>query len=162
MWIDQRGSEILEAPECFRLLALAAKEDGVGRIAVSRRGAPIVQPVNFAYCDHGLLVRLGDGAMADAASGSLVAFEVDRVARSGSEAWSVLVRGLALEPEDPSPGYAVGPFVSIPGHRVLFIRADVVTGRRLSLRDVSDTDPATSTATGTATATATAVHERKG
>jgi nitroimidazol reductase NimA-like FMN-containing flavoprotein (pyridoxamine 5'-phosphate oxidase superfamily) len=140
MWIDERGSEILQVPECFRLLALAAKEDGVGRIAVSRPGAPIVQPVNFAYCDHGVFVRLGDGVMADAASGSLVAFEVDRVNPTRSEAWSVLVRGLALEQADHSPGHAPRPFVSIPGQRVLFIRADVITGRRLSLRNGPDGD----------------------
>src|SRR5271166_1471007 len=58
MWIDQRGSEVLGAPECHRLLALAAKEVGYGRLAVSREGAPVVVPVNFAWHEHQVLVRL--------------------------------------------------------------------------------------------------------
>ena len=29
MWIDQHGSEVLERTECFRLLAVAAKEHSI-------------------------------------------------------------------------------------------------------------------------------------
>lgn len=141
MWIDQRGSEILPVPECLRLLALAAKQEAVGRIAVSRSGAPIVQPVNFGYAEGRVFVRLGEGAIAGAALGALVAFEVDRVDRDASVAWSVLVRGLAVDAGEPSSSSqssvglsGIEPLVSVPGHRLIAIRTDVVTGRRLQLK----------------------------
>ena len=97
MWIDQRGSEILPWPECLRLLALAAKEDQFGRLAVNGGESPLVVPLNFTFHDRTLLVRIGPGRMRDLIPGSLVAFEVDRVEPDLGMAWSVLVRGLALE-----------------------------------------------------------------
>jgi len=137
MWIDQRGSEVLGAPECHRLLALAAKEVGYGRLAVSREGAPVVVPVNFAWHEHQVLVRLADGFLSSVVPGRLVAFEVDVVDQRAEEAWSVLARGLALE-VDPTDGptTAAGPrpLVPQPGDRLLAIRPDVVTGRRFPIQ----------------------------
>jgi Pyridoxamine 5'-phosphate oxidase len=134
VWIDQRGSEILGQAECLRLLALGAKEDGVGRLAVSRADAPIVQPVNFTYHEHQILIRLGEGFMADAAHGALVAFEVDRFDQGASVAWSVLVRGLAtVVAEEDATALAEAaprPVVPTPGLILLSIRPDAVTGRR--------------------------------
>jgi hypothetical protein len=134
MWIDQRGSEILTAPECLRLLAVAAKEDRVGRLAIADEQAPLVVPLNFTYYDGGVLVRIGPGRLSELVPGSLVAFEVDRVDPGAGEAWSVLVRGLAsaLVPAAGSPGADAmpQPWVPEPGETVLFIRPDVVTGRR--------------------------------
>ncbi|HUC36241.1 MAG TPA: pyridoxamine 5'-phosphate oxidase family protein [Acidimicrobiales bacterium] len=138
MWIDGRGSEVLSSAECLRLLAEAAKKGSIGRLAVSQDGAPIVHPVNFAYVDRQVVVRLGPGLMEHAAAGALVAFEVDEVDREGAKAWSVLVRGLATElavpahPDAARPGPA--PLVPEPGEKLLAVRADVVTGRRFQLR----------------------------
>lgn len=139
MWIDQRGSEVLSEPECLRLLALAAKGGYVGRLAVSGSAgqAPIVQPVNFAFHEHRVLVRLGGDHMAQAASEALVAFEVDSIERENGVAWSVLVRGLAthLTEADPAldePG--PHPLVPIAGEKLFAVRLDVVTGRRFALR----------------------------
>ncbi len=95
MWIDQRGSEILETPECLRLLAVAAKEDHVGRLAVTDGQSPLVVPLNFIFHDGGVFVRIGPGRLSELVPGSLVAFEVDRVETDRGMAWSVLVRGLA-------------------------------------------------------------------
>ena len=138
MWIDQRGSEVLASPECLQLLAEAAKKGAIGRIAVSQEQAPIVHPVNFAYRDHQVLVRLGPGLTLDAAEGGLVAFEVDQVDRDTATAWSVLVRGLATPlPESEPPDEAhldPAPFVPEPGEKLLAIRTDLVTGRRFELR----------------------------
>jgi hypothetical protein len=134
MWIDHHGSEVLPLSECLRLLALAAKEEGVGRLAVARPdAAPLIWPVNFAY-EHLLvlvLVRIGEGDMAEAASGALVAFETDRINRDAGDAWSVLVRGLATETSEHTVA-DIGGRLDAPdsGHRILAIRADVVTGRR--------------------------------
>ncbi len=140
MWVDQRGSEELALPECLRLLALAATEGLVGRIAVSSPQAPLVHPVNFWYQERSVLVQLGEGTMADSASDSLVAFEVDHVDRTNGRAWSVLVRGLATPLDDPARSEVVAsalpdPLVLRPGDIVLSIRPDVVTGRRFPLRD---------------------------
>ena len=138
MWIDQRGSEVLASPECLQLLAEAAKKGAIGRIAVSQEQAPIVHPVNFAYRDHEVLVRLGPGLTVDAAEGRLVAFEVDQVDRDTATAWSVLVRGLAtplLESEPPDEARPdPAPLVPEPGEKLLAIRTDVVTGRRFEPR----------------------------
>jgi hypothetical protein len=135
VWIDHHGSEVLPLSECLRLLALAAKAEGVGRLAVSRPdAAPLIWPVNFAYEHLRVLVRIGDGDMADAASGALVAFETDRIDRVVGSAWSVLVRGLATATTDHTFA-EIGSGLDAPdsGYRILAIRADVVTGRRQPL-----------------------------
>ena len=72
--IDQRGSEVVPLPECLRLLAEAAKQGAIGRLAVSQEQAPLVRPANFTYSDRCILVRLGPGIICDAAAGALVAF----------------------------------------------------------------------------------------
>ena len=135
MWIDQRGSEILAVPECLRLLAVAAKEDHVGRLVVTNGQSPVVVPLNFTFHDGGVLVRIGPGRLSELVPDSLVAFEVDRVETDRGMAWSVLVRGLAstLVPDTPHGGTMPEPWVPEPGHTVLFIRPDVVTGRRFHL-----------------------------
>jgi hypothetical protein len=136
MWTDQRGSEILLLPECLRLLAKAAKDGSIGRLGVSTAHAPIIQPVNFALHYHQVVLRLGPGLMAEAASGSLVAFEIDQVDCEAHLAWSVLVRGLALPVSEPALVASVVPIplVSAPGDIVLVVRLDVVTGRRFKLK----------------------------
>ena len=141
MWIDQRGSEVVPLPECLRLVAVAAKEGRPGRLAVSEQGGPLVHPVSFAYDDRRVIVRLGAGVMAEAATGALVAFEVDAVDHGEGCAWSVLVRGLAVpvgEGHGPLPAHI--PFVAVPspGDVVLAIRTDVVTGRRFRLHEGGD------------------------
>jgi hypothetical protein len=120
------------------LLAVAAKEDHVGRLAVTSGEAPLVVPLNFTYHDGGILVRIGPGRLSESVPGSLVAFEVDRVDTDRAEAWSVLVRGLAstVVSSSGTPGGAVPQtWVPEPGHTVLYIRPDVVTGRRFHLVD---------------------------
>ena len=142
MWIDQRGSEILSRPECLRLLALEAKVGGIGRLAVSRQGAPIVQPVNFVYRGGELFVLLGEGLLWDTAPGQLVALEVDKVDGEAGVAWSVLVRGLARAVGSAGPGMSGGesprPLAPVPGNHLVSLRVDVVTGRRFPL--VADRD----------------------
>jgi hypothetical protein len=137
MWVDRRGSEIIPLGECLRLLAVAAKQGEVGRLAVSRDQAPLVQPVNFSYRDRKIFVRLGTGAMGSTATGNLVAFEVDHLDRHMGQAWSVLVRGLAMAVEHGErlgdSHLAPTPLVPSPGDLILAIRLDVVTGRRFRL-----------------------------
>ena len=136
MWIDQRGSEILQTPECYRLLAVAAKEDHVGRLAVIDGRSPLVVPLNFTFHDRNVLVRIGPGLLSMLVPDSLVAFEVDRVEPDRGSAWSVLIRGLATKPDaaDNLPeGALPEPWVPEPGEELIAIRPDVVTGRRFRL-----------------------------
>ncbi len=136
MWLDQRGSEILTENECRRLLALAAKEIHLGRLAVPDVQAPLLVPLNFTVHDNFVLVRIGPGRLSELASGSLVAFEVDHVEPRPGQAWSVLVRGLAspVAPgETPPDAWMPQPWVPEPGEQILAIRPDIVTGRRFRL-----------------------------
>lgn len=137
MWLDQRGSEILETPECLRLLALAAKEGRIGRLAVNESQAPLVVPLNFTVHDHGVLIRIGPGRLSELVPGSLVSFEVDHVDPDAGNAWSVLVRGLASALDQGGPPLALPavprPLVPDPGDMIIVIRPDVVTGRRFGL-----------------------------
>ncbi len=133
---------MLPLAECARLLATAGKRGLTGRLAVSTDQAPLVQPVNFTYHDHQIVVRLGPGHLTDVIAGTLVAFEVDHVDRDAREAWSVLVRGLATPVEESGsvPGADVSPtpLVPVPGSMRFEVRLDVVTGRRFPLDGFDD------------------------
>lgn len=141
MWIDERGSEVLELPECRRLLALGAREGRHGHLGIADDVAPTVLPVNYAMHDLDIVILVGEGLF-QRIDEQLVAFQVDGITRAGSlglhevTPWSVLVQGLAME----EPVLAVGrqdPVVEVaePGHRVIRIRTDVVTGRRLGRQE---------------------------
>jgi hypothetical protein len=130
MWIDERGSEVLGLAECRRLMALAAKQGRTGHLGIPQDGAPLVLPINFGVHGPDLVVRIGDGLFDRVGHARLVALQVDD--SDAERPWSVLVRGQAIE-EGPSwPGAdAFLPQVAEPGRRIIRIRADVVTGRRL-------------------------------
>src|SRR5579863_330404 len=137
MWTDERGSELLPFGDCARLLATAAKKGLTGRLGISTPQAPVVQPVNFAYVDHHIVVRLGPGHLVDLMAGAVVAFEVDHVDPGSRQAWSVLVRGPA-EPmsDDQRRAFASAapkPLVPRPGDIIFTVSLDVVTGRRFQL-----------------------------
>jgi hypothetical protein len=140
VWIDQRGSEILPHSECLRLLAVAAQGHHIGRLGVSTPTSPIIVPVNFAYHNAGVICRIGPGTLAEKAKGSLVAFEVDRMDEGGRSIWSVLLRGLARELSNDEisglkPQELPVPAVRHAGELVIFVRGDVITGRRFSVGD---------------------------
>lgn len=141
MWIDRHGSEVLAPPECRRLLAAAAARGAIGHLAVRAAGAPIVLPVNFAYADSSVILVLAPGLLWDQARGTAVAFEVDAVDADAGHAWSVLIRGLASE-HDPTRDEPLSslpaPLAPQPGHNVLVVRPEVVTGRRFALAHVDD------------------------
>jgi hypothetical protein len=136
MWIDGKGSTVLPLPECKRLLAVAATGQGIGRLGIATDQAPVVVPVNFSVHDGHVRVRVGPGFVSQAATGHLVAFEVDHVDLDSGVAWSVLVRGLATLIESPTEtelADAAQPLVPEPGDMVLVIRPDILTGRRFDV-----------------------------
>lgn len=140
MWIDERGSEVLELPECRRLLSLGAKEHRHGHLGVADGEAPVVLPVNYVMSDGDILIVVGEGLF-HRLPNRLVSFQVDgilssqSVLKSDETRWSVLVKGLATEEREP-PGkdHLPVPEVPEPGRRVVRIRADAVTGRKLGPR----------------------------
>ncbi|HVB92744.1 MAG TPA: pyridoxamine 5'-phosphate oxidase family protein [Acidimicrobiales bacterium] len=137
MWIDAKGATVLPASECRRLLALTAKEGGTGRLAVATDQAPVIIPVNFTLQEGQVVVRVGAGFLSQAASGHLVAFEVDHVDSVSGTAWSVLIRGLATLIEAPTElelAAAPHPLVPEPGDQVLIVRPDIISGRQFEIR----------------------------
>lgn len=137
VWIDERGSEVVELPECRQLLAIGAARRLPGHLAVSgvEGDAPTVLPVDYAVDWPDAVVRVGEGLFAEVV-GKLVALEVD--APDDDPPWSVLVRGLAREECDPGRLAAMpSPRVDVPGGRLVRVRSDVVTGRRLRARSRS-------------------------
>jgi CBS domain-containing protein len=139
MWIDQRGSEVLTRNECLRLLAVGA--GGVGRVGlVDTADQVVIEPVNYRMLDQDVLVQVGAGSMLDAAiNEGIVSFEIDQLSTAAGQAWSVLVHGLATVLHDsthegsarPSGG---APLVPEPGHSLVRIRTEVLSGRRFPLR----------------------------
>ena len=144
MWIDTKGSDVLPASECMRLLAVTAKDGGVGRLGIATAQAPVIIPVNFTLRDGQVMVRVGTGFFSQAAADRLVAFEVDQVDPAAGTAWSVLIRGMATLIETPTDlelAAAGHPLVPEPGNMVLVLRPDVLTGRRFELRRAFSNKP---------------------
>ena len=140
MWLDRKGSMVVDVPECRRLLAVASKLELIGRIGISTAQAPVIIPVNFTLCEGQIDVVVGSGFLTGSAADQLVAFEVDHVDLETGWAWSVLARGLAtlsdhLTEDELESG--ARPLVPVPGDQRLTIRADVLTGRRFELRSQS-------------------------
>lgn len=137
MWVDERGSEVLDLGECRRLLALGAKDRLVGHVGFLAGSAVLVLPLDYAVAGPDVLVEVGGGLFSRLAD-KPVAFEVEgfgtRMGGWGSGGgawWSVLVRGPAVEEDAGSGGRSdPQPRVARPGRHLVRIRADVVTGRR--------------------------------
>ena len=76
------------------------RSKSIGRLAVSAGGQPGIFPVNFLASEHSILIRTSEGTKtAIMGSNELVAFEADE--SSPSEAWSVVVKGIAKRIEEP-------------------------------------------------------------
>ncbi|WP_327319544.1 helix-turn-helix domain-containing protein [Streptomyces sp. NBC_01235] len=125
----------LSRTECARLLS----SHGVGRLAVSTAFGPVIVPVNYSVVDGAIVFRTAPGATPSLASGSPVAFEVDRIDDMFSQGWSVLVRGHARAVTDlgeeqrlAKAAYS-GPWTG--GRRDVWIRIEpyAVTGRRIAV-----------------------------
>jgi len=115
--------------ECLSLLT----SQRVGRIAFTDDSGPDVLPVNYVMDGEDvLLTTTGYGAIARAATGARVAFEIDGIDEFTESGWSVVVRGHATR-ESPFDLPAERPQSWADGTRtyVLRIRSDVITGRRL-------------------------------
>jgi len=129
------GVEILTPQECWELLRSA----DVGRLAVSIMNRPDIFPVNHIV-DHGTLVfRTAEGTkLAASVLGTAVAYEVDGYDATRGEAWSVVVRGEAVEIERihellEATDLPLFPWHASPKGRFVRIEPESITGRRFSV-----------------------------
>ncbi|WP_055491108.1 pyridoxamine 5'-phosphate oxidase family protein [Streptomyces sp. TP-A0356] len=125
----------LTPQECRDLLST----HGVGRLALHTPSGPVIVPLNYGVVGDSIIFRTAPDTVASQASGSQVAFEVDRIDAAFSQGWSVLVRGHANAVTDPDSVRRLEeqahskPWAG--GQRDLWIRIDPlsITGRRIAV-----------------------------
>jgi uncharacterized protein len=130
--------DVLTEHECFRLLPKVP----VGRIVFVDRALPAIQPVNFAVHGRSVVIRTGARSrLAIAATGTVVAFEIDEFGNTGVRTgWSVVAVGTASEVTDPTDLDAVRQLGLLPwagGLKEFYLRVDIelISGRRLRTRE---------------------------
>jgi nitroimidazol reductase NimA-like FMN-containing flavoprotein (pyridoxamine 5'-phosphate oxidase superfamily) len=123
----------LDTEECLELL----RGHDVGRLAVAIRNQPDIFPINYVV-DRGCVVfRTAEGTkLAAAVLGRGVAFEVDGT--DGDEAWSVIVKGHAVELQRMHEVFAAAdlplfPWHASPKHRFVRIEPVLISGRRFQI-----------------------------
>jgi hypothetical protein len=123
----------LSRDECLTLMASVP----VGRIIYTRRALPAVELVNFALDEGDIVIRTdGNGKLAAATRGAVVAFEADQVDPADQSGWSVTAIGPSREVTDPDELArlrTIGLRPWAPGERDHFICISPVmlNGRRL-------------------------------
>jgi len=124
--------EPLTATECWDRL----RSTTLGRIGFDRGRGARIHPVNYTVVAEEIYLRTSRdselGMFTELfADGALVPFEVDELDESGSERWSVLVRGRLAEQQGAEA--AIDPAAQPPaGHSELVLRLTPVqvTGRQ--------------------------------
>jgi len=139
MTTDRFGMTVLSTHECLELL----RGEQVGRLAVAIANHPDIFPVNFLV-DHGEIVfRTAEGTkLAAAVLGAGVAFEVDGLDAATGDAWSVIVKGHAVELQRMEELFEAAalplfPWHASPKHRYVRIEPVEITGRRFHVVDPS-------------------------
>jgi nitroimidazol reductase NimA-like FMN-containing flavoprotein (pyridoxamine 5'-phosphate oxidase superfamily) len=130
--ISQLPIETLSPDECWALL----RGSEVGRLAIAVMNRPDIFPINYVV-DHGNVVfRTAEGTkLAGAVLGTAVAFEVDGYDPKGGEAWSVVLKGRAVELTKlldviEATDLPLFPWHTSPKPRFVRIEPESVTGRR--------------------------------
>ena len=125
----------LNEHQCWELL----RSQEVGRLAVAIANHPDIFPINYVV-DHATVVfRTAEGTkLAAAVLGEAVAFEID--GESDGEAWSVVIKGQAVEIESMYEMFdalelPLYPWHVAPKHRFVRILPELVTGRRFRVAD---------------------------
>jgi uncharacterized protein len=126
------GVEVLNESTCWELL----RGSEVGRIAVAIMNRPDIFPINYVV-DHGTIVfRTNEGTkLAASVLGMGVAFEVDGYDAAAGEAWSVVIKGRAVEVVQLLDRFDLADLPLFPWHagakrRFVRIEPDEITGRR--------------------------------
>ncbi|WP_423184554.1 pyridoxamine 5'-phosphate oxidase family protein [Arthrobacter sp. NyZ413] len=127
--------EIRDPEECWKLL----QETAVGRLGVVIDGRPEIFPVNYKVENDTLVFLTGEGTKTDAMKGqAVVVMETDSVSAEFGMAWSVVVKGTAVQA--PSTDKDLGsvsrslfPWQGIGQDQLFRIYPEAVTGRRYTL-----------------------------
>jgi nitroimidazol reductase NimA-like FMN-containing flavoprotein (pyridoxamine 5'-phosphate oxidase superfamily) len=140
--VDFPHLERLTRADCRLLLPGAT----VGRLAVPTPNFPTVEPVSFAVVEGELVVAARAGSAADAvAVGTVLSFEADVLDNAAHGGWSVVVSGPVEELDDdivPLVRPQLGPWPVADSDRLLLIRSERITGRRIiSGAEVSPESP---------------------
>jgi hypothetical protein len=129
---DHEGITVLDTHSCLDLL----RTTEVGRLAVSIADHPDIFPINYVL-DRGTIVfRTAEGTkLAAAVLGRGVAFEIDGYDPDAGDAWSVVVKGYAIEIEQMHQYFEavdlpLFPWHAGPKHRFVRIEPVEITGRR--------------------------------
>ena len=132
MTTDTNAITVLDTHLCLELLRTCE----VGRLAVSITDHPDIFPINYVV-DRGTVVfRTAEGTkLAAALLGRGVAFEVDGYDADAGEAWSVVIKGYAIEIEQMHEYFdaldlPLFPWHAGPKHRFVRIEPVEITGRR--------------------------------
>jgi nitroimidazol reductase NimA-like FMN-containing flavoprotein (pyridoxamine 5'-phosphate oxidase superfamily) len=128
---------ILDTRTCLSLL----RTGEVGRLAVAIKNHPDIFPINYVV-DRGTVVfRTAEGTkLAAALLGQGVAFEVDGYDPEAGDAWSVVIKGYAVEIENMYEMFdaldlPLFPWHAGPKHRFVRIEPQEITGRRFHVVD---------------------------
>ena len=123
----------LDTEECLELL----RGHDVGRLAVAIRNQPDIFPINYVVDRDCVVFGTAEGTkLAAAVLGRGVAFEVDGT--DGDEAWSVIVKGHAVELQRMHEVFAAAdlplfPWHASPKHRFIRIEPVLISGRRFQI-----------------------------
>ena len=137
MTTDHHGMTVLSTDECFDLL----RSQTVGRLGVSIREHPDIFPINYVVDRGGIVFRTAEGTkLAAAVLGRGVAFEIDGLDAAAEEAWSVIVKGHAVEIEGTyellaAQDLPLFPWLAGPKHRFVRIEPVEISGRRFHVVD---------------------------
>jgi nitroimidazol reductase NimA-like FMN-containing flavoprotein (pyridoxamine 5'-phosphate oxidase superfamily) len=123
---------VLEEHECWALVRTVE----VGRLAVAIMNRPDIFPVNHIVDGGRIVFRTAEGTkLAAAVLGQAVAYEVDGYDPARGEAWSVVIKGRAVEIERMSEMFdacelPLFPWHASPKPRFVRIEPETITGRR--------------------------------
>ena len=132
MTTDHLGTTVLSTDACFDLL----RGQTIGRLAVSIRDHPDIFPINYVVDRGGIVFRTAEGTkLAASVLGRGVAFEVDGLDDDAGEAWSVIMKGHAVEIDGmyellDALDLPLFPWHAGPKHRFVRIEPVEITGRR--------------------------------
>ncbi|GAB4586893.1 pyridoxamine 5'-phosphate oxidase family protein [Nocardia sp. IFM 10818] len=127
----QRKLRELSAADSLKRLASAQ----YGRIAFSRRGVPVIRPVNHIVEADAVVVRAHLGASLLRGDGQVVAYEADDFDENTRRGWSVIITGVARVVTDREQvrryETLLEPWITMPADHVIRIETEVVTGVEL-------------------------------
>lgn len=132
MLVDE-GLEILTEDDSLRLLA----EHVVGRVGMTVGALPAIHPVNYRLLDGWIVFRTTPGSkLSAAATGAVLAFEIDDYDTAERSGWSVLAVGRAEVVDDRDAAFAaldagLQPPAGDRRGSIVRIRPEFVSGRRI-------------------------------